>query len=93
MPGADWPVGLPSDRPMGPPKIIITFLNFAIKWQLVLFGRGPLLLPKQIDFLKISGCRMSEKITLRNLSTEKAFSKNVGPHVSMKDPEPRAHCP
>ena len=26
-------------------KIIITFLNFAIKWQLVLFGRGPLLLP------------------------------------------------
>ena len=43
--GADWPVGLPGDRPVGPPKIIITFLNFAIKWQLVLFGRGPLLLP------------------------------------------------
>ena len=42
---------------------------------------------------KLSGCRMNEKITLRNLSTEKAFSKNVGPHVSMKNPGPRAHCP
>ena len=36
---------------------------------------------------------MNEKITLRNLSTEKAFSKNVGPHVSMKNPGPRAYCP
>ena len=43
--GAVWPVGLPGDRQVEPPKIIITFLNFAIKWELVLFGRGPLLLP------------------------------------------------
>ena len=31
-PGADWPVGLPGDRPVGPPKIMNFFFHFAIKW-------------------------------------------------------------
>ena len=40
--GADWPVGLPGDRPVGTPKIIAIFSNFAIKWQLV-WSLGPFL--------------------------------------------------
>ena len=28
----DLPVGLPRDRPVGPPQTITIFINFAIKW-------------------------------------------------------------
>ena len=35
---------------------------------------------------------MNKNITLRYLSTEKAFSENLGPHVSIENPGPRAHC-
>ena len=36
--GADWPVGLPGNRPMGPPKIITEFLFFV----LILLSNGKL---------------------------------------------------
>ena len=66
----DWPVGLTGDLPVVLSNIIIIFLNFAIKWQLILFGRGPLLLPQHRDSLKISEYRINHfevtlKITLK----------------------------
>ena len=39
--GADWPVGLSGDRPVGPSEIFKFFLSLAIKERLVLFSGGP----------------------------------------------------
>ena len=50
------------DHPAGPSKMFAIFLHFTIKWQLVLLGRGPIILPLQLDFLEISGYIINKNI-------------------------------